>query len=245
MEMQMDRIPFKGPPRTPSNGAMMLCGTSASDASECHTSHFGTMCRSLYDSPSRASDNDREKTETGITVVTLCPHHWPVRGLSRFGSFYHQPASSFYEAQAGSILLLRVSAVGNCNWNEHRSSSLPFRDRGVNPNEEARRAPTCHSRSLASGRLFSIYLIFLRGALFLLLVSDPPCLGTGYAYSAAGTGAGAYKGAVSTPATSAAAGPDLARERKDSCNEHQMPGLTLRHSERSPIKTMRKPVASL
>jgi hypothetical protein len=26
MEMQMDRIPFKGPPRTPSNGAMMLCG---------------------------------------------------------------------------------------------------------------------------------------------------------------------------------------------------------------------------
>ena len=49
--------------------------------------------------------------------------------------------------------------MGNCNWNEHRSSSLPFRDRGVNPNEEARRA--CHSRSLASGRLFSIYLIFL------------------------------------------------------------------------------------
>ncbi|KAJ8612360.1 hypothetical protein MRB53_036552 [Persea americana] len=45
--------------------------------------------------------------------------------------------------------------------------------------------------------------------------------GTGYAYSAAGTGAGATKGAVSTPATSAAAGPDLARERKDSCNEHQ------------------------
>lgn len=33
---------------------------------------------------------DRDKT--GITVVTLCPHHWPVRGLSRFFSFYHQPA---------------------------------------------------------------------------------------------------------------------------------------------------------